>query len=304
MLKTKLLAVSTILSFVCCFAYSAELPEKNKIRENIAVIDFEGKDISASQASVFTGFLRTELVKTDSYNVVEKSNMEKVLQEVAFQQTGVSSTDDAVKLGKILNARKMIFGTLSRIKDAYYSTANLVDVETGQIERSESLSCEQVEDLKGMAEDIADVLVSESNTVVMRRLYRRWFAVSMGNPYISAVFNIGKKVGIEGRFATDLDLKFETNYYALRFYWYFRKPKYNTYIAAEYGPFNFQGYKLYGNGLTTVNGYMAGIYPGIEYFISKNLSINGDMGASYINMNDVITDIDIILNLGVRIYIY
>ncbi|MHB9156146.1 MAG: CsgG/HfaB family protein, partial [Endomicrobiales bacterium] len=101
-------------------AQGAELASKSRIRENIAVIDFEGKGVSPLEASIFADFLRNGLVNTGTFNVVEKANMEKLLSEMAFQQTGLTSTEDAVKIGKILNVRKMVLGSVSRLKDTCY----------------------------------------------------------------------------------------------------------------------------------------------------------------------------------------
>lgn len=145
----------------------AELAGKIKVRENIAVIDFEGKDVSASEASIFTDFLRTELVKTGTFNVVDKANMEKILREVAFQQTGVSSTEDAVKMGQILNVRKMVIGSVARLGNAYFVTANLVDVESGKIDRSETLRSDDINALPDTASTIAERF---SGVVVIERM--------------------------------------------------------------------------------------------------------------------------------------
>ncbi|MFH1368915.1 MAG: CsgG/HfaB family protein, partial [Elusimicrobiota bacterium] len=153
--------------FIVSSANSAELTEKSKIRENIAVVDFEGKDVPASEASIFTDFLRTELVKTGTFNVVEKANMEKILREVVFQQTGVTSTDDAVNMGKILNVRKMVMGSVSKLKETYYITANLIDVESAKIDKSETLNCGDTNEFAGIASDLSEKF---SGVVIIERM--------------------------------------------------------------------------------------------------------------------------------------
>ena len=100
---------------------------------NIAVADFAGKNVSQADASIVADFLRTELVSTGKCNVVEKANMDKVLAESAFQQSGCTTSECAVQIGKILNVRHMIVGSLSKLMDTYYITVNVVDVETSKI---------------------------------------------------------------------------------------------------------------------------------------------------------------------------
>ena len=46
----------------------------------IAIIDFEGKEISQSEASALTDRLRNELINNGHYKVVERDMMEEILQ--------------------------------------------------------------------------------------------------------------------------------------------------------------------------------------------------------------------------------
>jgi len=62
--------------------------------------------------------------------------MDRILAEQAFQQTGCTSSECAVKLGKLLNVHKMVVGEYSVIEKLRFITASLVDVETGRIERT------------------------------------------------------------------------------------------------------------------------------------------------------------------------
>ncbi|MEK7766930.1 MAG: CsgG/HfaB family protein, partial [bacterium] len=62
---------------------------------NVAVSDFQADGVSSSDASVIANLLRGELVKSGMFNVVEKKNMDKVLAEQAFQQTGCTTQECA-----------------------------------------------------------------------------------------------------------------------------------------------------------------------------------------------------------------
>ncbi|MDO8734747.1 MAG: kelch repeat-containing protein [Elusimicrobiota bacterium] len=106
---------------------------RNKDIVNIAVADFIGKNVSQADASITADFFRTELVQTGMFNVIEKASMDKILSEAAFQQSGCTTTERAVQIGKILNVQQMVVGSLSKLMDTYFITTNLVDVETGKI---------------------------------------------------------------------------------------------------------------------------------------------------------------------------
>lgn len=117
--------------------------EEEKIKRkkgiNIAVAEFEARNVSQMDAVTISDFLRTELVKSGAFNVVDRSNMQKILAEQRFQMTGCTTQECAVQMGRLLNVQKVIVGTFSKLMDAYYVIVNVVDVETGKIEFSEQV---------------------------------------------------------------------------------------------------------------------------------------------------------------------
>jgi hypothetical protein len=100
---------------------------------NIAVAEFAGRNVSEADASIVTDFLRTELVNTGLYKVMDRNNMDTVLAEQKFQNSGCTEQGCAVEIGKLLNVRRMYVGSLSKLLDNYYITVNVVDVSTGEI---------------------------------------------------------------------------------------------------------------------------------------------------------------------------
>ena len=71
--------------------------------------------------------------------------MEPLLNEQKYQKSGSGQAfrspaqagqENAVKIGKILNVKKVIAGSYSKYGDRYVVTVNMVDVETGEIIKS------------------------------------------------------------------------------------------------------------------------------------------------------------------------
>jgi len=124
-LKLKIFAVS--LLFLLCGINLAYTQEDARI--NVAVFDFKGINISQMEAATISEFLRTGLINSGSFNVVEKENMEKILNEAAFQQSGCTSDECAIQIGKILNVKKMVVGSVSQSFGMYYINLRFVDVE-------------------------------------------------------------------------------------------------------------------------------------------------------------------------------
>jgi len=59
--------------------------------------------------------------------------MNAILAEQAFQQTGVTSVESAVALGRILNVAIIATGSFGRLADVYYVNLRLVRVDTGEV---------------------------------------------------------------------------------------------------------------------------------------------------------------------------
>lgn len=131
-------------------------------KDTIAVIDFEGQNVSAMDAVVVTSFLRTALVNNAFFEVTDRNNMEKILGEQGLQQTGCTTEDCAVKIGNLLNVQKIIIGNLSKLGNTYYATANIVDVETGRIVISDRVKSHSQSELDVAMETLAKRLEAKS----------------------------------------------------------------------------------------------------------------------------------------------
>ena len=102
----------------------------------VAVLNFESQGISNNEINSLTYYFQGELVNTQAFIVLERRDVEKVLKEIGFQQTGCTGTMCAVRAGEMLNAQKVIYGTIGRIGKSYTININFTDVQTSQIEKS------------------------------------------------------------------------------------------------------------------------------------------------------------------------
>jgi TolB-like protein len=120
----------------------------------IAVMNFEAQNTAAGDAAVITDLLRNEIVRQGAFNVVDKTNMERILDEQTFQQTGCTSQECAVKLGKILNVRFLVVGTFGKALGRYVLSMRVVEVETAKIIYTDEA---EAGDLTGVRTGIHDI---------------------------------------------------------------------------------------------------------------------------------------------------
>ena len=66
------------------------------------------------------------------YQVLERSEMKRLLDEQKFQYSGSVDLKCAVELGKMLGAKYMVVGSISKVGKTYSIDSRLIDVETSE----------------------------------------------------------------------------------------------------------------------------------------------------------------------------
>jgi len=105
---------------------------------NAAVLDFKYKNVSRDAAETLSDFFRSELTKTNRFNILDRDNIEKIIKENKFQATGLTDTKNVVELGKLLNVQYIFVGTFSKLDGEFMLMVNMVNIKTGRIEKTES----------------------------------------------------------------------------------------------------------------------------------------------------------------------
>ena len=100
----------------------------------IAVNRLAASGISGSEAFSLTNALRNELGKTGKYQVMERAQMEEILKEQGFQQSGAcDETTCAMEMGQLLAVKYMVLGSIGKVGKTYTINIRLVDVGSGKI---------------------------------------------------------------------------------------------------------------------------------------------------------------------------
>jgi TolB-like protein len=132
--------------------------QESSSRKNIAVIDLDSRGgLSASEVGTLTDRLRSMLVGTRAFTVVDRGKMDAILKEVGFQQTGCTTTECAVEIGKMLNVQQIVTGSLGKLGNTYTLDIVVLEVATSQIIKSFS------RDYKGEIDGLLNVMAEMAN---------------------------------------------------------------------------------------------------------------------------------------------
>jgi hypothetical protein len=137
-------------------------PEIKTVDNYIAVFDFEVTTGDKGISRPLTESVRRELVMSGKYEVIDRGNMNKILDEQKFQMSGCVTGECIVEAGQILGVGKLISGTVSMVGKTYYLTLSLISVKTGKIENVAEDTCKcEVDELLGSTKRLAKRLLSE-----------------------------------------------------------------------------------------------------------------------------------------------
>ncbi len=83
--------------------------------------------------SALSEMLVTAVANSPAVTVIERSQVETVLEESRFQLSGVTSTEDSIEIGNILNAEIIILGSVSRFGERIELDVRVIRLETGEV---------------------------------------------------------------------------------------------------------------------------------------------------------------------------
>ncbi len=128
-MKTKHIFTAFAVAALLCpsVVFSAE-------KISVAVMDFSTGETDSDRAKSIADLIKTDMLNTGEFVMIERSAMDKVIKEQKFQSMGMVDASQAAELGKLLAVKKMLMGSVSRFSFGLLVNVRVVDVETGQIE--------------------------------------------------------------------------------------------------------------------------------------------------------------------------
>ena len=163
-------------------------------RLKIAVLDFTNTGgMSMQESNTLANRLRSMLVQQRDLIVIERGKMDEILSEQGFQQTGCTSTECAVEVGKLLNVQKMVSGSVGKIGETYTIDIVLIDVSTAQINKS------FMRNHKGAVDGLLEVMKSISEQIAgfsaKKEEIKKYIISITSNPKDADLFINDKKIG-------------------------------------------------------------------------------------------------------------
>jgi hypothetical protein len=108
----------------------------------VAVLDFSTNGLATAIGRTVSDMVRTRVGEGQNVKIVERGQMEQVMREQNFQNSDRVDAAVAVRLGRLLGAAKMVFGSVSKLDTRLTINVRMVDVETGVVDGEREITCE------------------------------------------------------------------------------------------------------------------------------------------------------------------
>jgi TolB-like protein len=119
-----------------------QLSAKTAKGSAIAIADFDNKDAAIGDPNL--GYAVSEIVTQDFqrsgyFLVLEKKQLQQILKTMELQLSGLYDSDKAATIGKLIDAKFLLVGSITKIAGFYRVSVRVVEVETGSIVLSDSI---------------------------------------------------------------------------------------------------------------------------------------------------------------------
>lgn len=132
---------------------------------SIAIMPFENNSLSDKLDSLgqwLADVLITDLSHVQGLNIIERENIDKVLNEMKLGMAGLVEKKKAIKIGKMLGAELMVLGTFMEMADNLRTDVHLVDVDTGVLITARQVTA-KTRDFYNLERELVNMLIETFN---------------------------------------------------------------------------------------------------------------------------------------------
>lgn len=176
MKKTITFILAAFFTMFYSFSYAGD-------KVTVAVIDLNPKGVPKIVANAVSDIIRSEFVNIANFTVVERDQMKAILEEQSLQMTGCTDAACAVQFGKLLSARRIVVGEVTKLGKGAIITARYVDVAKGTSlfsSRDKAATLDEIDvAAERLAKNLAQRIVDEDKEVLSSKTMTEYYVRSV-----------------------------------------------------------------------------------------------------------------------------
>ena len=110
-------------------------------RFTVAVLELDDLGVDRSLAASVLNLIVSRLANVPYIDLVERGDVQQVIDELRLQNTGITSARDAAEIGRILNAQNVLLGNVNQLGTSLTIAVRLVETESARIVGAREILC-------------------------------------------------------------------------------------------------------------------------------------------------------------------
>jgi curli biogenesis system outer membrane secretion channel CsgG len=139
--------------------------------KTIAIMDFAnttGDKKLTQWGRDYAELLTLEFSKDDRFRLVERKEINKILEEIELNRSGYVDTKNAIKIGRMLGAQIMVLGVLLEINSNLRVDIHLVEPESGKILKADVVEGKR-DNFKKMEKELTSIIAKALIDVMSKK---------------------------------------------------------------------------------------------------------------------------------------
>jgi hypothetical protein len=127
-----------ILTGIIILCYCNAIAQEEKLR--VAVFDptTSGIEIAEGTKLAVQELISSAFVNTGKFTIVERSMIDKIMKEQAFQNSDMADNSQATEVGKLAGANKVVLSAVSRVEGRNMLSIKVIDVQTATVDQQKT----------------------------------------------------------------------------------------------------------------------------------------------------------------------
>lgn len=173
--------IRVLIFFLIAFAFvNADASEIKKL----AILDFYSLNVSSADSIIITEMIRSKASAVKAFNVMQKKEIDKILQEKEININGNSQLEQLCYIGKLFNADIILTGKIEKQDKIYNINILFVDVGNKKLLYEYDVFMPIIEISEGTV-----IIIENSTGKIMEALKQGYFSFEELNKSLEKIFS-------------------------------------------------------------------------------------------------------------------
>ncbi|MCI0495904.1 PEGA domain-containing protein [candidate division KSB1 bacterium] len=160
-----MLKKATSIILLCSLTFSLTLgdlipiwAQEAKSRPKVAVFPFADTNPAAKETGygdAIAGMLTTELINGKVFQIIERKEIDRIMNELGLSQFGVLDSQTAKDIGKVYGLDMLVLGSVAKFGNLVETDSRLIDTQSGEAILADNASCRSELEIRNMVVNLA-----------------------------------------------------------------------------------------------------------------------------------------------------